>query len=118
METSPDSTVPVGPRMNPWLSIWLRPRATMRSILDTDPERLVILLACVGGVAEALGRASMRNVGDRLPLWTLLLTCGAVGPVGGLISLYLGSLLLRWTGGWIGGRGTRCTSAPRSRGRR
>jgi hypothetical protein len=29
-----------------------------------------------------------------------------LGPIGGLIGLYLGGLILRWTGSWLGGRAT------------
>ena len=30
------------PVLNPWLSMWTRPRRTMRQILDTNPTDLVL----------------------------------------------------------------------------
>src|SRR5207249_3368877 len=42
----------------PWISIWSRPRATLRRILKTDPRRSVFLLAALGGIAGALDLAT------------------------------------------------------------
>ncbi len=90
--------------MNPWLSIWTRPRQTIRWIVNTDPHRSVLLLAALAGIAQALDRASSRNLGDRISLPTILGLAVLLGPIGGIIGLYLGGFLLRWTGRWIGGR--------------
>ena len=54
--------------LNPWFTIWTRPRATMRSILDTDPKHMVMVLAMLAGFAQALDKASLRHVGDWLPV--------------------------------------------------
>jgi len=40
--------------INPWLSIWIKPRATIRWIVNTDPTQQVILLAALGGIAQTL----------------------------------------------------------------
>jgi hypothetical protein len=53
---------------NPWLSIWTKPRATVRYLVKNDPDRHVPLLAVLGGIANALGRASQRSLGDQMPL--------------------------------------------------
>jgi len=92
---------------NPWFSIWTQPRATIREILDTDPRRHVLWLAMLGGFLSALGQASIKNWGDRLPLATILLLCAVGGGIiGGPLGLYLGGFLSRWTGRWIGGQAT------------
>ncbi len=93
---------------NPWISMWLAPRRTVRRLLDTDPNRHVILLACLGGIGEGLARASARGLGDSYPL-PVVIAIGIVGGVvGGLLSLYLWSILISWTGTWLKGR-----AAPR-----
>jgi hypothetical protein len=91
---------------SPLLSIWIKPRETIRKIVDTDPTKHVILLAMLAGIGNALDRSSSRNAADLLPLATILLICILAGPVGGIISLYIGGALFRWTGSWLGGKAT------------
>ena len=95
METTP---------LNPWFSMWLHPRRTTRQIVETNPERLVLLLATVGGIVEALINASSDSKGENMSLQAILLTALIGGPLMGVIGLWLGGALLRWTGGWIGGQ--------------
>ena len=95
METTP---------LNPWFSMWLHPRRTIRQIVETNPDRLVLLLAAVGGIVEALINASSDSKGENMSLQAILLTALIGGPLMGVIGLWLGGALLRWTGGWIGGQ--------------
>ena len=95
METTP---------LNPWFSMWLHPRRTIRRIVETNPDRLVLLLAAVGGIVEALINASSDSKGENMSLQAILLTALIGGPLMGVIGLWLGGALLRWTGGWIGGQ--------------
>ncbi len=92
--------------MNPWRSVWTRPRHTVRWVVGTDPRRSVLLLAGLGGIAQALDRASARNLGDRTPLPAIIAAAVVVGPIWGVITLYVGGFLVWWTGRWFGGRGT------------
>ena len=48
----------------PWVSIWTRPRASLRQVLDGDPRRAVFRLAALGGVAGALKLASTSGFGE------------------------------------------------------
>ena len=95
METTP---------LNPWFSMWLHPRRTIRRIVETNPDRLVLFLAAVGGIVEALINASSDSKGENMSLQAILLTALIGGPLMGVIGLWLGGALLRWTGGWIGGQ--------------
>ena len=90
--------------MNPWVSIWTKPRATIQQIVDTNPEHLVLLLAAIGGFSSVLDRASTRSLGDKLDWPVIFLIAAIVGPIAGIIALYIGSALIRWTGSWIGGK--------------
>lgn len=87
-----------------FLSIWLKPRETIRTIVETNPTRHVFLLAMLAGIGQALDRASSRNMGDSISLITILLSCIILGPIGGIISLYIGGALYRWSGSWLGGK--------------
>jgi hypothetical protein len=88
---------------SPFVSIWLHPRDTIRGILDRDPTYLVIPLAAVGGIFQAISRASDRNAADLLSLPVVLLIALIGGPIGGLLGLYVAGGLLSFTGRWLGG---------------
>ncbi|MEW6356784.1 MAG: YIP1 family protein [Planctomycetota bacterium] len=92
-----------GQALNPWVSIWTKPRATIQQIVNTDPERLVLLLAAIAGAIRVLDRASAKDLGDKIDWSVIFLIAAIAGPVGGIISLYIGGALIRWTGTCIGG---------------
>lgn len=102
---TPQEVEGLGPDPNPWKTIWTRPRATVRYLVATDPTRSIMLLAALNGINSSLSRAVERNAGDVLPLAAILGIAVLLGPIGGIIWLYLGSALLRWVSGWFGGRG-------------
>lgn len=90
--------------LNPWLSIWTKPRATMQQILATDPQHQVLLLATLASVAHILDKTSEKSLGDKLDWPYLFLIAAIVGPIAGVISLYVSNALIRWTGNLIGGQ--------------
>lgn len=104
--TAPVADVDTSPpaNLNPWFSMWTKPRATIAQIVARDPTHLVVPLAALAGVGETLDRASARSAGDTLDLWAILSIAVIFGPVVGVIGLYVGSALLRWTGSWLGGQ--------------
>lgn len=89
--------------VNPWRSMWLRPRDTVRHLVQTSPDRLVLVLAGLAGVAQILDRAAGEAAGDTLSLPMILGFALVLGPLFGILSLYIGSALVAWTGRWIGG---------------
>ncbi len=93
-------------KMNPWFSMWTKPRKTMRYILNDNPRKYIIPLAMIYGVLSALDKASLKNMGDTFSLWSILLIAIVGGSIGGICYVYLDALLLKWTGTWIGGKGT------------
>lgn len=100
-----DAVPPItAPALNPWTRIWTRPRATIRHLVQTDPKRHVAVLAILGGVAQALIQMMDSGAGEELSLPAIFALALTVGPVLGLMALYIGAALLRWSGRWIGGR--------------
>jgi Yip1-like protein len=89
----------------PWISIWTRPRATLRQILDGDPSRSVFRLAALGGVACALKLASSSDFGAAHPASVVLAVCLAGGAVGGILALFVLTSLVGLAGSWLGGQG-------------
>lgn len=90
---------------SPWNTIWLKPKETIRRIVDSNPRYQVLFLAVLGGIGQTLANA--RGMGDMLPFGALLLLCILAGPMGGLLSLYLTGFVMHWTGKRLGGAATR-----------
>lgn len=89
--------------LDPWLSMWTQPRATLRRIAATDADHGVLTLAALGGVAQVLDRASTQNLGDEHGVGAILLAAVLAGPIAGVIGIYVGAWLLTVSGRWIGG---------------
>lgn len=87
-------------------AILVRPRQTIRAIVDQDPTRYVILLAWLSGVASAFGTITAK-AGDReLPLAFYIGLALYLGPLTGFFHTYTGAALARLTGSWLGGEAT------------
>ena len=93
----------LGFKSNPWISMWTHPRATIQSIIDSDPERSVLLLASLTGISQALDKASIKNAGDDLPL-SLILATSFAGIISGVIGLYIFGFLIKHASAWLGGK--------------
>jgi hypothetical protein len=89
--------------LNPWISMWVEPRETIQQIISSNPTRMVLLLAALSGFGSALDKASIKSMGDMFELPIIFSIAAIAGPIGGILSLYLGGALVRWTGTWIGG---------------
>lgn len=98
METNQPST------LNPWLSIWIKPRQTIRQIIDGNPERYVALLAILGGIYRALNQSSKRGLGDDYDLVSIILYCIITGFFYGFLLWVIFAELFRWIGSWLGGQ--------------
>ncbi len=94
--------------LNPWLSIWIKPRATIQEILNSKSSlnNTVYFLAACWSLARTLDRMSRQNPGGLSSNPTSTLLFGAVTIILGPILLYLHAAALRWTGSWIGGKAT------------
>jgi len=100
---SPGPAVGAEP-LNPWFAIWFMPRTVMRQILDSDPRRMVHILAMLGGIFEGIA-SRIPNLGFDVPLAGLVAFKVVVGMLAGLIVLYVGGFLFWMTGKWLGGKG-------------
>lgn len=93
-------------KMNPWISMWTKPRKTMRYIINDNPRKYIIPLAMIYGILTALDKACLRSMGNTFSLWSILLIAIVGGSIGGICYVYLNALLLQWTGKWIGAKGS------------
>jgi hypothetical protein len=94
-----------------WLSIWVRPRATIRRIIDADPRKFAVGIAFVAGALAMVNiRASLVNA----PMPHMHMRMPHIGPLGlALAALFMGAVnvamlflfgaLYRWSGAMLGG---------------
>ena len=85
--------------------IWMSPRRVFRCINDSNYRELTTSLLIFAGIVSALNNASARNLGDQMPLLSVLIVCVLGGGIFGWIYFYLYAALLSWTGKWLKGTG-------------
>lgn len=92
--------------INPWVDIWLKPRQTIRSIVDHNPKYRFVLLAAIYGFPMALRLAQNLSLGQDFTLSAIIITALILAVFLGMIGISIASGLILWTGKWIGGRGS------------
>ncbi len=92
-------------KSNPWLSIWIEPRKTIRTIIDTNPKSHFVLLSAAYGLPIVLNFAQSFSLGTTLPLWAILIASLILCVFVGMIGISVSAWLLKVTGRWIGGKG-------------
>lgn len=85
--------------------IWASPREVFKFINDNHYDKYANVLLFFAGISKAFDRASLKDMGDKTSLLTILAVCIIVGGLLGWISYYLYAALLSWTGKWIKGQG-------------
>lgn len=87
---------------HPWTTIWTRPRATIRRIVETDVRYQVTFLALLSGALIWLERRwSNPSAAAAFPL--LVVTAVILGAILGIVELYVNGALLKWAGAALGG---------------
>ena len=93
-------------RLNPWTSIWFKPRQTIREVVSFNPGYGVVLLAVMTGIYRFLNQASKRSLGDNLSLGWIIILSLTIGTIGGFLYVYFTGSYMRWVGSWFGGTAT------------
>ncbi len=93
---------------DPWTGILLRPRETIRTILDVNPEWHALAIVIAFGFMNGMVR--LLDFMDRMPNFPAMTAAfgmaAVFGPLGNIMTWYLAGALLRLTGGWLGGQAT------------
>jgi Yip1 domain len=110
MQTAADRQQPMqeSTPVNPWLTIWVKPRTTIRYILNHKFLGFAFLLSILAGIGNTLDQASFRSVLDNmdigLPL--LLLATVIIGPISGMLGWFFTTLLAWGVGKIFKGKAT------------
>ncbi|MBD3373922.1 hypothetical protein GF406_02705 [candidate division KSB1 bacterium] len=87
-----------------WTMMWFRPRVVIRTLLENSPQYRMTFLIVFGGMAQALSNSANQNLGDWISTGQLILICLLVGPLGGLVSLYLMAWVIQQVSQRMGGK--------------
>ena len=90
--------------VNPWWEMWVRPRSTIRAIIDQDNHHGFIGLCFLYGLAQGAHLSQAFSLGAFFPLWMVLVLIVILAIPIGAISFSLASLVLYWTGKLIRGK--------------
>lgn len=93
-------------KLNPFFSIWLSTRETVRYVLDHKNLKYSLTLAAIAGIPNGISGASEWSKNFDISLWLLIIGILVLGPVLGLIGLGFGTVIYTWVGKWFGGSGT------------
>jgi Yip1 domain len=91
---------------HPLVSIFFFPRATIRHVVNTNPELHLAVLLLLTGFFNTLERASNRGLGDRVNVWILVVAALALAPLA-LPFSRIGAWLGEWAGSKFGGVASR-----------
>ncbi|MBX9924686.1 MAG: YIP1 family protein [Rhabdochlamydiaceae bacterium] len=90
--------------IKPWFSIWIKPKQTVRAIIDFNVRYRFFILSVLYGLPTVLQTAQNLSLSSVLSMPAILIGCVILSPILGAIGLLLCTLFLTWTGRWIGGR--------------
>lgn len=93
-------------KVNPFFSIWLSTRDTVRYVIDHKSLNYSLTLAAIAGLPNAISSASELSKIVNISLFLLLICIIVLGPIMSLISLCIGAAIYTWVGKWFGGFGT------------
>ena len=110
--------------LGPWFSIWIRPRLTVKQVLESSSRLYEFALAALAGLSLGLYGASLAGLADWSALVAMsvgwpwnscvvrldkVLWFAAMNALAGIASLEVGAVLLRLTGKPLGGNGSHAT---------
>lgn len=91
-------------KINPWKTIWLKPRTTIRYVIENSSKRDIAILIALAGFCYSLNKAAANDVSQSLPAHIIILIAAVAGPLSGLFLVFYSSLLLRYIGKLLGGK--------------
>jgi hypothetical protein len=90
---------------NPWATIWTKPRAKIRRIVEIDVRYQVTFLAILSGALIWLERR-WSSPSTAAAFGVLVAIAVIVGAILGVVELYVNGALLKWAGAALGGVGS------------
>lgn len=92
-------------QMNPWFSIWSKPRATIIQVISEDPKRGMWILAWIYGMLAFFNAFQGMSIGYSLSLLPTLCVALVFAPLWGMLSFWVWSWILYGVGKFLKGKG-------------
>jgi Yip1 domain len=92
--------------INPWFRMWIKPRDTIRKIVDFDPNYRLYFLSAIYGFVSLLGTSQGLALGRFWNLLLVLIFCLVLSPIWGYIVFSISSFFIHICGKWIKGKGS------------
>ncbi len=90
--------------LKPWISIWIKPKQTVRAIINYNIKYRFFVLSFLYGLPTVLQMAQNFSLGSVFALPAIILICLIMAPLLGALGLIICTALLTWTGRWLGGK--------------
>ncbi|WP_203333773.1 Yip1 family protein [Planococcus beigongshangi] len=85
-------------RLNPFFSIWTKPRQTLRQVIDENNSKFIFLLLLLAGYSAVLVSVIDTNSNETLGVWSIVIGGLIAGPLIALFGNLLGAGLSVWIG--------------------
>src|SRR5215203_3267432 len=85
------------------LTIWTKPKRTLKYILENCPERYMSLLFILGAIAHGISKAWGRNLGDKISTNSMITIIIVIEVLFGWWGYYIFAWILSKMGKWING---------------
>ncbi|MEI8300632.1 MAG: hypothetical protein WCG10_03355 [Chlamydiota bacterium] len=93
-------------KINPWWSMWVKPKATIRAIIDTNSRYGFISLCFLYGLVQTIHLTQIASLGDRLPLWGIIALSLIFSIPVGFICFSFATLFIYFIGKILRGQGS------------
>lgn len=91
--------------LNPWKSIWSKPKETIRQIIDVNPNHRMGLLMLLYGLLGLISLSQQYSLGIYYNLWIILAAALILAPLWGYIAISLSSFVIFFSGKLLNGQG-------------
>lgn len=92
--------------VNPWTAIWWKPQAAINAVVQRAGKSYTLMLAALMGIATLIGFAALI---PNLHWFAVVVFAFLVGPLAGLLALYVDGAVLSWIGRPLGGSASQRT---------
>lgn len=92
--------------MNPWISIWTKPKATMNEIVAENPNRSLWALAWIYGFCSLMNLFQSMALGNSMGMAGIFILAALFAPFWGYINFSVWSYLVFIVGKCLKGRGS------------
>ncbi|WP_394188171.1 YIP1 family protein [Paenisporosarcina quisquiliarum] len=93
-------------KLNPFFSIWLSTRKTIRYVLENKSLKYALIIAAIAGIPNGFNALGELSSTLNFQLGVLILASLVIGPFLSLLGVGLSSLIFTFVGKWMGGVGT------------